>query len=614
MTVAVEIDESGEHISITADLRYKELCRTLPGSNWHKATGKWRMPVTWAACIQLRNEFGEALEVGPKLREWGDNEYRTRVLPSMELREALSLDEGDPDLFPHQRAGVKFLATAKQALLADEPGLGKSAQAVRALMELTRQGETVFPALVVCPNTLKENWQREFHRWWPDIRVQVIDGTAVQRRKQFATYTDPKEGELKPHVIVMNWEGLRTHSKLASYGGIALKRCTECGGQDPDIKVTSCEAHPKELNSIEFKAVIADEIHRSKDPKTAQSRALLAASGDAEVRFALTGTPQSKDVTDLWSIMHWVSPKEWPSKSKWLDRNVEFYLNFFGGRVVTGLKPNNSQEFFDILNPRMRRMLKKIVLPHLPPIVNQVRVIDMSAKQKKAYKQMEEFQVAELADGKFLVAKERMQRSLRQQQFAMAYAELEPDGEDEHGNVKYQVRMSEPSCTAEAIANDIINEDFGDSSVAVSAVSSQILELISARLDKANIPHGMITGDYTQDIRQNAIDAFQSGETKVILYTVQAGGVGVTLTQASVLCRAQIPYSLVDHIQGNDRVHRIGSEIHESILVVDYCVRDSIQYKAYESIEAKGLRFEEVVRDNVQYAKIMEEVEFGVSN
>jgi len=207
-----------------------------------------------------------------------------------------------------------------------------------------------------------------------------------------------------------------------------------------------------------------------------------------------------------------------------------------------------------------------------------------------------------------------MQKAKRLQQFAMAYAELVPDGMDDYDNIKWKVKLSEPSCTAEAIANDIINEDFGKSSIAVSAVSSQILELISARLTKAGVAHGMITGDYTPDIRQNAIDAFQRGETRVILYTVQAGGVGVTLTTASVLLRAEIPFSLIDHIQGNDRVHRIGSEIHDSILVVDYCVRDSNQYKIYEAIEKKGLNFEEVMQDGPALNKIMEEVVLSVSS
>jgi len=251
-------------------------------------------------------------------------------------------------------------------------------------------------------------------------------------------------------------------------------------------------------------------------------------------------------------------------------------------------------------------MLKKVVLPFLPPIMNQVRIVEMSAKQAKAYKQMEEAMIAEV-DGGHLLVKTPLTKAMRQQQFATAYAEMVEDGYDDKGNIRWRVKLSEPSSTAEAIANDIIEGDFGTQSIAVMAVSSQLLELISARLEKAKIPHGMITGDYSNAVRQSAIDKFQAGETKVILYTAQAGGVGVTLTAASVLLRAEIPYSLIDYIQANDRVHRIGSEIHESILIVDYYAKDTVQYKTFQAIERKGLNFEEVVRDQDQLARLLAE-------
>lgn len=608
MPVTATIDDTGTRIILKSETRYYDLLRTIPGSNWDARKMQWRMPLSWASCVQIKNSLGADLQPSEELTEWLRNEYNNRIVPAMMLRDATELPEGegDPDLFPHQRAGVKFLATAKRALLADEPGLGKSAQAIRALTELTRQGEVTFPALVVCPSTLKENWKREIEMWWPGLRVLIIDGTPAKRRKQFDQFLNPKDGELKPHVIVINWEALKLHSRLAPYGSVALKKCTEHGGADPKVTAARCEVHNKELNEIEFKAVIADEIHRAKNPKSAQTRALWAATGDAEIRFALTGTPQSGNVTDLWAIMHWASPEEWPSRQKWQDRTVITQENFFGGLLILGLQPQMQQEFFDILNPRMRRMLKKVVLPFLPPILHQVRLVEMSPKQKKAYQQIEESMIAEVSNGHVLV-KSPLTRAKRLQQFATSYAELVEDGTDENGIPKHIVRLSEPSSTAEAIANDIIEGDFGTQSIAVMAVSSQLLELISARLEKAKIPHGMITGDYSLPVRQAAIDKFQRGETKVILYTAQAGGVGVTLTEASVLLRAEIPYSFIDYVQANDRVHRIGSEKHDSILIVDYFAKDTVQYKTFEAIERKGLNFEEVVRDQDQLAKLLAE-------
>jgi SNF2 family DNA or RNA helicase len=194
MSVGVELDESGKYILITADWRFKELCKSLPGSSYDNKLQIWKLPTSWSACLALRSTFKDDLVLGDQLREWAASERTSRVEPSNLLRdlEALPDGEGDSDLFPHQRAGVKFLATAKRALLADEPGLGKTAQAIRALKKIQDDGGEPFPALIVCPNTLKKNWKREFEKWWPGVNVQVIKGTATQRRKQFEEEADRK--------------------------------------------------------------------------------------------------------------------------------------------------------------------------------------------------------------------------------------------------------------------------------------------------------------------------------------------------------------------------------------------------------------------------------------
>lgn len=165
MAVSVDIDAQGEHILISADWRYKELCKSLPGASWSASEQVWRVPLSWTTCLALRSTFRNDLEIKPTLGAWATNQLETRIAPANALRE-LETYEGDEVLFPHQRAGVAFLATAKRALLADEPGLGKTAQAIRALKELKDRGEEVFPILIVCPNTLKKNWAREFARWW----------------------------------------------------------------------------------------------------------------------------------------------------------------------------------------------------------------------------------------------------------------------------------------------------------------------------------------------------------------------------------------------------------------------------------------------------------------
>ena len=595
MTIKVELNNERTHINIFAEWRFKEICQKIPGSSWSRADQVWTVPLSWSSCLALRSSFLDKLEIGPELAQWAADELATRIQPSLELRE-LEEYEGDEDLFPHQRAGVAYLATAQRALLADEPGLGKTAQAIRALKRLRDQGEDVFPALIVCPNTLKKNWAREFNKWWPEVTTQVIRGTASQRKKQF---TLAEESNLD--VLIVNWESLRAHSRLAPYGSVALTRCSDCGGHDDSISITRCEVHNRELNAVDFKSVVADEIHRSKDPKSKQTRALWSATGDAKFKFALTGTPIANNVVDLWPILHWLSPKDWPSKTKWIDRMIDTMLNAFGGMLVLGVKPHMQDEFYKAINPHMRRMLKQKVLPWLPEQVFERRDVEMSTKQKKAYEQMRDTMIAELEDGEALTAPSILTQTTRLNQFANAYAEMVPDS----STGELRAVLAEPSCKVDAVMADIKANDFGDDSVAVCAVSRQLIELLSAAMTKAEIPHGLITGAQSEEERQIAIDDFQSGRTKWILFTAQAGGVGVTLTAARRLIMLQRPWSLVDYKQALDRTHRIGSEIHDSIIVTDYITEDTIEDRVIQVLESKAANFEEVVRDKDQLMQLL---------
>jgi SNF2 family DNA or RNA helicase len=241
----------------------------------------------------------------------------------------------------------------------------------------------------------------------------------------------------------------------------------------------------------------------------------------------------------------------------------------------------------------MRRMLKQVVLPWLPEVTVERRDVEMSTKQKRAYVDMRDLMIAELESGEVLSAPSVLTQTLRLLQFASAYATIEIN--ETTGEPK--AILSEPSCKIDALMDDISGGDFGEDSVAVSAVSRQLIELLSARLTKAGIAHGLITGAQTDIERQQAVDDFQAGKIKWILFTVQAGGVGITLTAARRMVRLQRPWSLVDDKQALDRVHRIGSEIHDSILVTDYVTEGTIEERVVDVLDTKAENFEQVVRD-----------------
>jgi SNF2 family DNA or RNA helicase len=260
-----------------------------------------------------------------------------------------------------------------------------------------------------------------------------------------------------------------------------------------------------------------------------------------------------------------------------------------------------ADEFYASINPRMRRMLKQVVLPWLPEVIVERRDVEMSAKQKKAYNDMRDLMIAELEGGEILTAPSVLTQTLRLLQFASAYATMEINP----ATGEPKAVLSDPSCKIDALMDDLSNGDCWEDSVAVSAVSRQLIELLSARLTKAGISHGLITGKQDADERQRAVDDFQAGRIKWILFTAQAGGVGITLTAARRLIRLQRPWSLVDDKQVNDRVHRIGSEIHESIVITDYVTEGSIEERVIEALDIKSDNFEEIVRDKVKLLEML---------
>lgn len=474
-------------------------------------------------------------------------------------------------LYDYQRSGVAFLVKNRRALLADPPGTGKSAQLIRTLQVLQEMGEQPFPALVVCPNSLKAStWKVELTTWAPELTVQVIDGTATQRRKQLAADFD---------VAVLNWEAVRLHSRLAGYGTIAL---------------TEKEKLPKELNELGLRTVIADEAHKMGQPSTAQTRALWAVMHQAEFRFEATGTPVNRDIGSMWALLHGLEPEWFPAKTKYLDRWADTSVNFFGGLDVHGLNEQHKDEFFKIIDPLMRRIPKEAALPFLPPVLPvQVRHTPMTPKQKKAYDEMERDMIAQLDD--LVIAPNPLSQLIRLNQFASAAATVDEDG---------KMTLSTPSSKIDDLV-DLLEEMGDEEPLVVGAVSRQLIELAADRLAKLKISHGLITGAQSQYERAQTVQRFQDGHIRVILLTLAAGAEGLTLTRSRTLVFLQESYSEIQNQQFRDRIHRIGSERHDAIRIIKQITPGTVEERREELLATKQMRMEEVVRDRETLAKLL---------
>lgn len=572
---------------LRTDDREIYLAQQIPGQRWDPERRVFTAPRSWAVWCALRGVFEERVEVGERYREVLEAEYGGRVKPCLDLRLLTAVAEdssvpGDGRLYPFQRAGVAFLALAERALLGDEVGTGKTVQTIMALRRLHSYGHDVFPAVCIVPNSTKGQWAQHWEEWWPEARVEVVDGHSGKRRKSLETEAD---------VYVLHWQAVRLHSRLAPYGGIRLLRCGEHRGGDPDLKESRCQVHDRELNHLPIRSVVVDEAHRMKDATSQQTRAVWAVQRGRQVRyrFSLTGTPVADHPGDLWPIMHGLVPEEYPTRESYEKRYCLSAWSPFGGLNIVGINPAHRDEFFAFFDARFRRMPKALVVPFLPPVVHERRDSFMSPKQARAYREMEEDLMTRDEQGRLIVALGSLARNTRLVQFASAMAEV-----NEEGNVRLSDSPHSPKL-------DVLEEILEDAAkpVVVCAEHRQLIELASVRLERRGIPHHCLVGGLTSDQRTRMLLDLDEGKVRVLLFTMSAGGEGVNMTAADTIVRLQRSWSMLTNVQALGRVHRIGSEQHSSITVVDVVTPDTVEERQFEVYRDKLRRLEEIARDRL---------------
>jgi len=579
----------------------KELIKAIPGSRWDATASYWTIPLTWAACVQLRGMFGDKLTVGEALRGWSWEEYSQRVKLAMELRGLIESPVGNVNLYPFQRAGVNFLLHAESALLGDEMGTGKT---IQLLDFIDRTSPESLPALVICPNSVKVNWAKEAATWTSKATPYVLTGTTLNRTKILQAAVKDSTS-----LVITNYESLMRLSRLSGFGSMRLARCVACDPRTstPDCTAARCEVHPRVLNTIPFRVVIIDEAHRIKDPKAKQTRAVWALTSAESVShvFGATGTPLANDPSDLWSIMRAIAPQEYPTKSKFVDRYALQAWNSFGGLDVVGLNPHTRDEFFKIFDPRFRRMPKDLVLTQLPQKIRSTRLVEMSPKQKKAYDDLSKSLITRLDNGELLVAANNLSAQIRLLQLSSSYCKIDV-GPDPNDISTWTVELTEPSPKVDELI--AILDELGDKPVAVAAEHRKLIELAARRLDKEKIKYGLITGAVDEYERDRALNAFQAGDLRCLLFTLKAGGVGLTMTAADTLIRLQRSWSMIDNLQGEDRVHRIGSEIHNSVHIIDIVTDGTVELLQIARLTEKLERLEEITRDRFTLSQASQDI------
>jgi len=456
------------------------------------------------------------------------------------------------DLYPFQQEMVEHLAKQKSRLCGDDMGLGKTVEGI-ALDKYNRihnppqQGKP--KTLIVTPLSVFDTWQSHYAEWSPHLKVMAID---PKKRHDFI------EAVLKgsADVYITHWEALRLMP---------------------------------ELQKRQWFHIIADECHKAKGRKAQQSRALKKLK--TTYKTGLSGTPADNRPQDIWSILNWLYPKVYTSYWRFYNQYIDYEIVYPQGyHKMIGVK--NLELLRAEMKPWYIRRRKEEVLDDLPDKYYTDIWVDLTPKQKKAYETMKKSMIAWIGEHEDqpLSSPVVVAQLMRLQQFALAFAEIGPEG---------KLFMAEPSSKIDALMDILENTD---EQVVVFSNFKQAIKLVTARLDKSGRSYCVLTGDTKQDERGPMVSDFQAGRYQVFLGTVAAGGVGITLTAASTIVFMDRAWSPSQNAQAEDRLHRIGQK--NAVQVIDIMARNTVDLGRRQLLKQKWSWLKELLGDDVDPDKL----------
>jgi hypothetical protein len=433
---------------------------------------------------------------------------------SMELPEATTLRTGGEfEMMRHQARFVEEVKAGHRTfLLADEPGLGKTAQSL-----LAAAVSQSYPLLVVVPNVVKTNWEREVQRWTPGRSATVVHG-------------DGHDVDAFSDVVIVNYEILDRHVGWLSRFG--------------------------------FKGMVVDEAHFIKNLKSERSKHVLALSRDIRASYprallmALTGTPLINSIEDfraIWQFLGWIDDKgpRGPLMAKLED---------------TGLTPADMGFFAEarraVIDMGIVRRKKVDVAADIPAR----RVADIPIELDNEMGRS--IRAAEAALTARLLERFRRVRVLKPDANdadlirVVAHAELdESKGANTGENVFTMVRrIGQAKAMLAADYTAQLARSVGK--VVFFAKHIDVMDAAEAHFAKVGLKSVSIRGDQSAKARQSAIDSFTTDpEVSVVVASLTAAGVGLNLQAASNVVLAELSWTSAEQTQAIDRVHRIGQEL-----------------------------------------------------
>ena len=430
-------------------------------------------------------------------------------------------------LFPYQKEGIIFAALAGRSLIADDMGLGKTIQAI-ATSELLKKDFKISNVLIVCPTSLKYQWQSEISKF-TNSSVKVIEGLPHIRETQYVS---------------------DEFYKIVSYH--TLKN---------DIKI---------INKTEVDLVILDEAQRIKNWKTKLAQGVKKINSRYTV--VLTGTPLENKLEDLYSIIQFIDPFKLGPYYRFLDY---YQVKNDTGKVV-GYKHLN--EIGALLSDIMIRRNKKEVLSQLPHRMDKNLLVPMTETQMEWHDQYKDV-VAKLVykwrKFKFLNEKDRQRLMINLNLMRMVC------------DSTYIVDQLTRNDTK---INELINilDEYFDGNTEKAVIFSQwerMTRLIALELDKLGIRYEYLHGGVPSVKRKQLFDNFNDDEDIRIFLSTDAGSTGLNLQSASLIVNMDIPWNPAVLEQRIARIHRLGQK--SNVSVINFVSKGTIEHRMLDVLKFK---------------------------
>jgi SNF2 family DNA or RNA helicase len=482
------------------------------------------------------NKF--AAIVGPRLFKQVKTEVDKRLetaISSLQASTATNADIHVPglagDLRPFQKAGVAFAKDRASVLIADEMGLGKTIQAI-AILAIKQ----ALPAIVICPASLKLNWAKEVATWLPGKLIKVY--------------------------------------------GLKGKLKAEYGPDSADIHVINYDIVTKHLDlllALDAQALVLDESHYCKNPKAQRTKAIKKLARKIKYKILLSGTPVLNKPVELWPQL------EIMGQAERFGNYWRFGKRYCGGKQTPWgwdfSGASNLGELNQILRSTcMIRRLKSQVLKELP--AKQRTDVYVELSNRTDYNRAERDFFDWLVD-KYASELEGLPTAERERMaFERALSVAVHESLIKAGECRRLAGMGKIKAVVEWI------RDFLDSSDSEKLVVFASHKIVQQSLLKEFPDSVHIFGDDGPEDRQQAVDEFQSSpEKRIIICSIQAANMGVTLTAASTMVFAELDWTPSVMSQAEDRIHRIGQENH--VQIYRFIGKGTIDEHILETLEKK---------------------------